>query len=346
VPFAVSLSQLLLALVFAVAAVAKLADLHSAGDAMEAFSLPARLAPGASLVLPIAELAIAFALLAATTARWAALAAVALLLVFSLAIGRVLRAGSAVDCNCFGALGRTAVGRGTLIRNLLLVALALAVVLGGQSVSAFSWTTVPAAQDRIGVTLLVACVIGLGWFCWQLLQQNGRLLVRLEEADAAEDERGTPLAELPPLERGAPAPTFSGHDLDGAPVSLSSLLGLGRPVALFFTNPGCGACEAALEMVARVQRERADELTLAVISGGGIGPIRDKAAEFGLDRVIPQSDEALFDAYRVQGVPGVVAIDSAGAISSPAALGIHAVRRVILGEEEHRAGQTVELLGS
>jgi hypothetical protein len=90
------------------------------------------------------------------------------------------------------------------------------------------------------------------------------------------------------------------------------LLGLGRRVALFFTNPGCGACEAALGMVARGQRERADELTLAVISGGGIGPIRDKAIEFGLDRVIPQSDEALFDAYRVQGVPGVVAIDSAG----------------------------------
>jgi hypothetical protein len=37
-------------------------------------------------------------------------------------------------------------------------------------------------------------------------------------------------------------------------------------------------------------------LTLAVISSGSIDRIEDKAAEFGLDRVVPQDDEALFGA--------------------------------------------------
>ena len=343
-PFAVSLSQLLLAVVFALAGVAKLADRRATREAIEAFGLPGRSAPVAALLLPIAELAIAVGLLPVATARWAALAAAALLIVFSLAIARILRAGSVVECNCFGGLAKSEVGPGTLARNLLLGAVAVLAVASGQTVSAFRWITVPASQDRIGIVLLVACLVGLAWFCWQLLQQNGRLLRRLEDDDPSTGARGSGLAALPPLEAGAVAPPFSAQDLDGAPISLSSLLAPGHPVALFFTNPGCGACESALEIVARAQRERAHELTLAVISGGSIDRIKAKAAEFGLDRVVPQTDEALFDAYRVHGVPGIVAVDAAGAIAKPAALGIDAVREVIIGNDVQRPAETIELV--
>jgi hypothetical protein len=109
------------------------------------------------------------------------------------------------------------------------------------------------------------------------------------------------------------------------------LLAAGRPVGLFFTDPGCGACETALDAVAQAQRERTGELTLAVISSGSIDRIKEKAAQFGLDRVIPQDDEALFDSYRVYGVPGIVEIDAQGSLSKPVSLGIDAVREVALG---------------
>jgi uncharacterized membrane protein YphA (DoxX/SURF4 family) len=345
VTFAVSLSQLLLTLVFAVAALAKLADRSGTRRAIEAFGVPPRPAPALALALPIAELAIAVALVAAATARWGALAAVALLLIFSVAIARALRAGSAPDCNCFGGLTQSEVGRGTLIRNLLLGAVAGFVALGaaGQPVSAFSWVTVPAARDRPGIVFMVACLAGLGWFCWQLLQQNGRLLLRLE-AEGAGAGAPKPGAEaLPPLEPGSAAPPFAGQDLQGRPVSLDSLLAPGRPVALFFTDPGCGACESALEAVAVAQRERAEELTLAVISSGSIERIEEKAAELGLDRVVPQDDDALADAYRVYGVPGVVEIDANGSLSRPAALGIDAVREVVLGISPGSRPERVEL---
>jgi peroxiredoxin len=322
---------LLLAFVFAVAAVAKLVGPAGTRAAIEAFGVPARLAAPGALLLPITELAIAVALIPAATGRWGALAAVALLAIFSLAIARTLRAGSTPDCNCFGGLTQTEVGRGTLVRNLLLAGIAAFVALSGQSVSALRWITVPAAQDRLGIALMIACLAALGWFCWQLLRQNGRLLLRLDAEVPGAGPRSASAPALPPLEPGAAAPAFSGHDLHGEPVSLESLLAAGLPVALFFTDPGCGACEAALEDVARAQRERSDKLTLAVISSGSIDRIKEKAAEFGLDRVVPQDDEALFDAYRVNGVPGVVQIDPSGALSHPAALGADAVIEALLG---------------
>ena len=345
VSFAVSLSQLLLTLVFAVAAVAKLVDRSGTRRAIEAFGVPPRLAPAGALLLPIVELAISAALVPAATARGGALAAVVLLAIFSAAIARTLRAGSAPDCNCFGGLTQTEVGRGTLIRNLLLAGIAGFVALGasGQPVNAFHWATVPAARDRPGIAFMVACLAGLGWLCWQLLQQNGRLVLRLEAEGAGTSPPRTGARKLPPLEPGTAAPGFAGRDLHGELVSLDSLLAPGRPVALFFTDPGCGACESALAAVARAQRERADELTLAVISSGSIDRIKDKAAEFGLDRVVPQDDEALLDAYRVNGVPGVVQIDASGSLSRPAALGADAVREVVLGSAPESAHERVGL---
>jgi hypothetical protein len=346
VSFAVSLSQLLLAVVFAVAAVAKLADRSGTRSAIEAFGAPPRSAPAGALLLPIAELAIAAALVPAATARWGALAAVALLVIFSVAIARTLRAGSAPDCNCFGGLTQTEVGRGTLIRNLLLggVGAFVALSASGQPVGAFHWVTIPAARDRPAIVFMVVCLAGLGWFCWQLLRQNGRLLLRLEAQGAGTSPPRAGAKALPPLEPGTAAPRFAGRDLHGEPVSLDSLLAPGRPVALFFTDPGCGACESALDMVARAQRERAGELTLAVISSGSIDRIEEKATQFGLDRVVPQGDEALFDAYRVYGVPGVVEIDEEGSLSRPAALGIDAVREVVLGTAPSRPHERVGLV--
>ena len=331
--FAVSLSQLLLAVVFAVAAVAKLADRSGTRSAIEAFGAPPRSAPAGALLLPIAELTIAAALVPAATARWGALATVALLMIFSVAIARTLRAGTAPDCNCFGGLAQTEVGRGTLIRNLVLGGIAAFVAVGAsaQAVGAFHWVIVPAARDRLAIVFMVASLASVGWFCWQLLRQNGRLLLRLEAEGAGRSLPRAAAKALPALEPGTAAPAFSGWDLHGEPVSLDTLLAPGRPVALVFTDPGCGACESALDAVARAQRERADDLTLAVISSGSIDRIEEKAAQFGLDRVVPQGDEELFDAYRVYGVPGVVEIDETGYLSRPAALGVDAVREVVLG---------------
>ena len=203
------------------------------------------------------ELITAAALVPAATGRAGAAVAIVLLSIFSAAIVRSLLAGSAPDCNCFGGIAQTKVGRGALLRNAVLAALAAFVVLGGQTVSALHWITVPAPGDRIAITALV--LAGLAWFCWEPLQQNGRLLRQLEQTGAPSPAR-TAKPQLPPLEVGEPAPRFEGRDLNGEPISLDSLLAEGVPVALFFTDPGCGACELVLDSVSAVQSDRSGEL--------------------------------------------------------------------------------------
>ena len=119
-----------------------------------------------------------------------------------------------------------------------------------------------------------------------------------------------------------------------------SLLAAGRPVALFFTDPGCGACELVLDAVAEAQRDRVEDLTLAVLSSGRLDRIEEKAADFGLDRVVPQ-DETLFDRYGVIGFPAIVLIDERGRVVRPAALGVDAVREVVL-----ESPSTADLVGA
>ena len=120
------------------------------------------------------------------------------------------------------------------------------------------------------------------------------------------------------------APDFAGVDLSGEPVSLGSLLERGLPVALFFTDPDCGACGPALEAAAGMQRERAAELTLAVISRGDVDRMRERSDELGLERVVPQDGYALFENYGVHGVPGATVIGADGRIDRAPALGADA----------------------
>ncbi len=327
---AVSFAQFFLAVVFAVAGCSKLADRAATRVAIEDFHVPRPIATPAAILVPLIELAVAATLVPAPTARVGALAAVALLAVFSFAIIRVLRAGSTPDCNCFGGLTQTEVGRGTLFRNLALAALAVFVATSQQSVGALHWLTLPASGDRPLFAAMAAVIAGLGWFCWGLLRQNGRLLRRLEDGGVVQSA-ATGAGRLTPLETGVPAPEFDGHDLTGEPVSLASLLARGHPVTLFFTDAGCGACELVLDAVAEVQQRSADKLTVAVLSGGSIDRIKLKAAEFGLDRVIPQGDAAVFDAYRVEGFPALVEINSDGSIAGTPVLGADPVRATVLG---------------
>jgi uncharacterized membrane protein YphA (DoxX/SURF4 family) len=117
-----------LAGVFVIAALTKLADPVGTRESMRAFGAPDRAAAALALVVPIAELAVAVALLFGQTARWGAIGVGCLLLVFSAAIFLSLARGSAPDCHCFGQLSSRPVGTATLVRNAILLAVAATVV--------------------------------------------------------------------------------------------------------------------------------------------------------------------------------------------------------------------------
>src|SRR5688572_20946925 len=100
----VGTARVLLAIVFAVAGLAKLADQPGTRQALIGFGLPARLAAPAGILLPLAELTVVLALIPVTTAWWGGVGALTLLLLFVAGIGLNLARGRTPDCHCFGQL--------------------------------------------------------------------------------------------------------------------------------------------------------------------------------------------------------------------------------------------------
>ena len=175
--------RILLAAVFAVAGIAKLRDLEGSRAAMRDFGVPRRLAPIAGVALPLLELAVAVALVPTTTARWAALVALLLLLAFIAGIARALRRGESPDCHCFGQLHSEPVGPATLVRNAVLAALALFVVVEAPGTALDDWVAARSAAELVAVGASIAAVFfGVGWaYMWH--QRRG--LVRPTRACTA-----------------------------------------------------------------------------------------------------------------------------------------------------------------
>jgi hypothetical protein len=168
-------ARLVLAAVFAAAATAKLLDRAATRRTLADFGVPARLAPPGAVGLPLAEAAVAVLLLPPATASWGAAAALALLLVFLLAMARSLARGQRPSCNCFGRRHSARVGAMTLARNAGLAAIAGWVALMG-----------PGASPD-GTALLILAFGAQAWLSSQLLRQNGRLLSRVREVEARSD---------------------------------------------------------------------------------------------------------------------------------------------------------------
>lgn len=128
---AVLAARLILAAVFAVAAAGKLADLTGSRATLAHLGIPGRLSGPLGTALPFLELATAIALVPDATAEAGAIAALALLLAFSLGITASIARGEAPDCLCFGQLHSEPVGRRTLGRNFALALLAGLVLAAG-----------------------------------------------------------------------------------------------------------------------------------------------------------------------------------------------------------------------
>jgi methylamine dehydrogenase accessory protein MauD len=333
------LIRVLLALVFVVAGLAKLADLAGSRQALRDFGVPAALASPFGVLLPLAELAVAVALIPSVSAWWGAAGTFILLLVFVAGIGSNLARGRTPDCHCFGQLHSAPAGPSTLIRNLVLAALAGVLVLFGRTTAEFdlwSWLGQLALPQRIE---LLAGMVGLSalavtlWLLWHVLRQQGRLLLRLEAMEARLAEAGLAAQEVdaPPagLEVGTPAPVFSLADVQGETLTLADLRASGKPVLLLFADPGCGPCAALFPEVGRWQRDYAEKLTLAVISRGSKEANQSKVSVHGLERVLLQQDREVQTAYQVAGTPSLVLIRPDGTIGSRLAQGAEVIRSLV-----------------
>ncbi|MFC8047697.1 MauE/DoxX family redox-associated membrane protein [Nocardia sp. NPDC057353] len=319
IEYGVWVSRLMLGMVFGLAAAGKFLDGAATRKAVGEFGVPVRAVPAVAAGLPWLEAALAAGVLIRPLAGVAAGAAVLVLLVFTGAVLRLLRAGERPACACFGA-SEQPIGRVTLVRNGILLALAAVVLLG-----AVRYPDVPAilpADNTFGLTLFALLAAVLLWLVGELRAVRRRL-----------DQQALTTLGAEGLPAGAVAPEFELRPADpgAAAVTLADLLAAGRGVLLVFVHPGCELCAALARELPRWQRRVADTLTIVAVGNGDPAEHAAWGAEQQLGEIpvlVQQGNEAALR-YRVRGTPSAVLIDREGRIAAPVGRGAMAVRELI-----------------
>ena len=344
--------RLVLAAVFLVAGMAKLADLAGSRQALRDFGVPASLSSPFGVLLPLAELAVAGALL--PSAWWGAAGAFVLLLLFVAGISYNLAHGRTPDCHCFGQLHSAPAGWPTLIRNLVLSALAGVVVWfgrGNAGPSALSWIgalTVAQRAELLGFLILLALLTGMGWLLFHILRQQGRLLLRIEAVESRLVEAGfAPMAAAasqrnghgasvvlrPPtgLKIGDPAPEFSLSDLSGNLVHLSDFQG--RQTLVLFWRPSCSFCQRMLaDLKAWETQPPEGAPRLLVVSTDSVQD--NQAMGLRSPVVLDQAGTSISSKFGASGTPMAILVDAEGRIASELAAGAPAVLALASGGQE------------
>jgi peroxiredoxin len=333
--------RLLLAVVFAAAALSKLVGRADDRQAVRDFGVPSALVAVVAIGLPPAELVIALALPPASTGWWAAVAGLTLLVLFSAGITTNLVRGRRPACRCFGRLSATPLGWPTLARTGVLAGLAAVVVVAGRGSAGpgpVDWLTTLDAPVRVAVVtgVLVAVLVGAnGWLTLELFRQNGRLLVRVETlesilipADAGRTH--LPITAIPagtPARR-RPAPDFALRDLDGDLVTLDALRAgpagdaeRHHPVILVFADLDCGACTQVYPHLAGWQHDQADAITTVLVSRGPDDRHRALRERYDLTRVLLDDDGTVMSRFEIPGTPAAVLVGPDGLLDGDVVAG-------------------------
>lgn len=190
--------------------------------------------------------------------------------------------------------------------------------------------------------LAIACI---GWLVWQLLRQNGRLLLRLDELEQRLNELEFGEGKAPvgwPV--GGEAPVFDLPDLASNRKSLAQYRG--QPLLLIFFNPACGFCRELLPRLTALDSSPQDERNTAtrptgpnplilIVSTGDAETNRTLFSEHKVTcPVLLQKEMEVAAAYKANGTPSGYLIDADGKLASELAIGANALLRLAEGKGE------------
>jgi peroxiredoxin len=185
------------------------------------------------------------------------------------------------------------------------------------------------------IVVLVLC-----WLGWQLLRQNGRLLLRLEAIEERLNEMEFGDASAPEgLASGSVAPEFDLPDLTGARRTLAQFRN--QTLLLIFFNPDCGYCRDLAPKLAeftphpvplpvgRGEGERSpgegSPLPLIITTGDAEKNRQFFAEQKITSPVLLQNDGELAKAYQANGTPTGYLVSTEGKIASELAVGAEAL---------------------
>jgi peroxiredoxin len=167
------------------------------------------------------------------------------------------------------------------------------------------------------------------WLGYQLVRQNGRILLRLETIEKLLAARAVPQPREPQgLSIGTPAPDFELPDLSGNQHRLSEFRG--RELLLVFFNPQCGFCTAMADDLAALPTDGKNGRPLPlVITSGDIATNRQLIDQHGMGcTVLRQEQMEVAAQYHAAGTPMGYRIDADGRIASELAAGAEALLRL------------------
>lgn len=171
------------------------------------------------------------------------------------------------------------------------------------------------------------------WLGYQLVKQNGRILLQLEDLNnrlnqlAAAISSGSHAAEPQPsgLPVGSPAPEFDLPALDGGRLALQDFRG--QRIVLTFFSPTCGFCQQMAPQLAALPANGGKQYPVPVfITTGDEEANRKLLRQPGINVPVGLQDSGeLATRYQANGTPMGYLIDEEGNIASPVAVGSQAL---------------------
>jgi peroxiredoxin len=180
-------------------------------------------------------------------------------------------------------------------------------------------------------------IVGLGcWIGYQLVRQNGRILLRMQSLQQELGELRRGMIPAPPAAPGTPAglplgstaPAFELPDFSGRLRQLSEWCG--RRILLIFFDPRCGFCIQMASDIAALPQGIEGGFSPLLVSTGALSENKKLVDEHGIRcPVLLQKQMEVASRYNVTGTPIGYVIDEHGNIASEMAVGAPALLALV-----------------
>lgn len=187
----------------------------------------------------------------------------------------------------------------------------------------------------LAIALLALILISLWLGFYEIVKQQGRILLRLDQLERAAETPGnrpenlTEQAEPAGLAARSHFPAFRLPNLAGEPVALADLRG--KSVLLVHWNFECGFCELIAPDLSRLDASlQQRNVQLVLLSYGDVASNRAQAAEYDLrcPILLMKDDETVTPFERV-GTPAAYLLDEEGRVAASLAVGADGVPALV-----------------
>ena len=174
------------------------------------------------------------------------------------------------------------------------------------------------------VALLALILLSVWVGLYQVVKQQGRIILRLDELEKRANAAAEP-AEPPGLPAGTPFPAFALPDLAGKQVALEDFRS--RAVLLIYWSPQCGFCDMIAPDLASLEPDfEKRKARLLLVAQGDAEANRKLAEEHGLKSpIVLVKDAEVPGPLKNLGTPSAYLLDAEGRIARPLAVGFQEV---------------------